>query len=124
LGKNLSEHIFNVLISDISLDETDNTISKKIYYAHVKHMTLAILNDKNGLFKSLHSIISGAIDCDRLDYVSRDPLASGFKDGVIEYERLVKTVKLLKDKSGKEDKFIFSPSARTLNTIEDFFQRR
>ena len=126
LSKVLSEHIFNVLIKEVDNQDIIKTKLKKIFYAHVKHTTLAILHDSDEVFRSLHSILDGVIDCDRLDYVSRDTLASGFDDGTIEYDRLIKTMKLVN--SGKTQtgqlKFEFCPSASALNTIEDFLKRR
>src|SRR5690606_7956567 len=80
LGKKLCGHIFDVLIKDVTLEEEDYTYCKKVFYLHIKHMTLSILNDENDHFRTIHEIISGPIDCDRLDYVSRDPYASGFND--------------------------------------------
>jgi len=126
LSKDLSEHIFNVLIKEVDNQDINVTKLKKIFYAHVMHTTLAILHDSDEVFKALHSILDGVIDCDRLDYVSRDPLASGFNDGTIEYDRLIKTMKLIscgKDQTGKS-KFEFCPSSGALNTIEDFLKRR
>ncbi|MEN6565601.1 MAG: hypothetical protein ABFC57_04815 [Veillonellales bacterium] len=114
LGNHLTKNIFNLLIKDCP------TKDKKAFCLHVKYITLAILNEQDDIFKALHKIVDGVIDCDRLDYVSRDPIASGFNDGVIEYERIIKTMKLAKDK----EKYIFCPSASALNTIEDFLKRR
>ncbi|MFC5559768.1 HD domain-containing protein [Ureibacillus thermophilus] len=114
LGLLLSEHIFDVVIDEAGLD------IKKLFYLHIKHMTLSILKDKDDFYQSLHLIVSGPIDCDRLDYVSRDPLASGFKDGIIEYDRLIHSMKLIK----YNNNFVIIPSAQVVNTIEDFFRRR
>lgn len=114
LGNHLTKNIFNLLTKDCV------GTNKKAFCLHVKSVTLAILNEHDDVFKSLHRIVDGVIDCDRLDYVSRDPFASGCNDGVIEYERIIKTMKLTKD----EGKYIFCPSASALNTIEDFLKRR
>ncbi|SHE14129.1 putative dGTPase [Chlamydia abortus] len=114
LSKHLVRHIFAVLSGNM-----DNQL-KKLFCQHIKHTTLSILNDSSNEFTEIHRIVDGVIDCDRLDYVSRDPLASGFNDGSIEYERITKTMKLLP----KEDNFKFCFSGRVMNTIEDFFNRR
>lgn len=116
LSKHLVEHIFNFLIDSIPATE----MGKKIFYIHIKYVTLDILLDATPEFKAVHFIVDGVIDCDRLDYVSRDPMASGFRDGSIEYERLIKTMKLLPG----GDCFTFCHSVRAMSTIEDFLQRR
>ncbi|WP_179086303.1 MULTISPECIES: hypothetical protein [Paenibacillus] len=114
LSKHLVTHVFSSTLNAIENKE------KIIFYLHVKFVTLAILNDFSEDFKEIHRVVDGVIDCDRLDYVSRDPLASGFNDGQIEYGRIIKTMKLAQN--GASFKFCFSSSV--MNTIEDFLNRR
>lgn len=47
----------------------------------VKEMTSAILDEKNTFFRSIHGIIAGSLDADRLDYVTRDMMNSGLNVG-------------------------------------------
>lgn len=114
LSKHLVTHVFSSTLNAIENKE------KVIFYLHVKFVTLAILNDISEDFKEIHRIVDGVIDCDRLDYVSRDPLASGFNDGQIEYGRIIKTMKLAQN----ETSFKFCFSSSVMNTIEDFLNRR
>lgn len=86
----------------------------------VQRIVRCILNEENDFYKDIHNIISGAIDCDRLDYVTRDLINSGFNYGQIEYDRLITSMKLIKH----NNRFLFCASLRTLSTIEDFFHRR
>ncbi|TYO92283.1 hypothetical protein LX24_02912, partial [Desulfallas thermosapovorans DSM 6562] len=62
----------------------------------------------------------GSIDCDRLDYVTRDLENSGFNYGRIEYDRLIRSMRLII----MNGHFLFCPDIRTLSTVEDFFNRR
>ncbi|GIO61587.1 hypothetical protein J43TS9_31610 [Paenibacillus cineris] len=114
LSKHLVTHVFSSTLSTIESKE------KIVFYLHVKFVTLAILNDISLDFKEIHKIVDGVIDCDRLDYVSRDPIASGFDDGQTEYGRIIKTMKLVQN----GDSFKFSFSSSVMNTIEDFLNRR
>ncbi|MBT2740723.1 HD domain-containing protein [Bacillus sp. ISL-77] len=119
IGKHLSLRIFDTVISNVKQEEKN----KKVFYLHIKHLTNAILLDKEyqgEVFKALHGIVDGEIDCDRLDYVSRDTMVSGIKDGAIEYPRIYKSMKLLHNKG----EYLFCPSSHILGTIEDYLHRR
>ena len=74
--------------------------------------------------ESLHNIISGTIDGDRLDYVNRDIENSGIDNGKIEYNRLIASCKFCKVKIGDSEKVEVVYDAKTINTIEDFFMKR
>lgn len=71
-------------------------------------------------FKSLHRIVDGTLDGDRLDYVTCDALNSGLDRGKIEYDRLCNTMVLAK----YEDEYWICPDIKALNTIEDYLDRR
>lgn len=116
LSKHLVNHVFN---TTLKYDQNSEKV-KSVFLLHVKYLTLAILNDETDNLKEIHKIVDGVIDCDRLDYVSRDPLASGFNDGQIEYARIIKTMKLMNYENG----FKFCFSSNVLNTVEDFLNRR
>jgi len=120
LGRTWSDHIFDLLIKEINLGNSHLTKMKKVFYLNIKYISLAIFDEVDDVFKAVHKIVDGVLDCDRLDYVSRDIIASGFNDGIIEYDRLISTMKLLKD----GNKFVFCPSSSSTNTIEDFLRRR
>ena len=42
--------------------------------------------------KFLHQLISGQLDVDRLDYLSRDSFFTGVSEGVVGYERILKMI--------------------------------
>lgn len=93
----------------------------QLYRVMVKEMTSAILDEKNDFFRNVHGIISGSLDADRLDYVTRDVMNSGLNNGKIEYDRLIPRMKLVKREEGD---FFFCPSIKSVNVLEDFFERR
>lgn len=129
-GQHLHEQISNI-ITDKVLDDiienirqedesVEDIIESQLFKIIIREITMAILNEKNKTFADLHRIIDGSLDGDRLDYVSRDPINSGFNVGIIEYERIINTMKLIKI----DGSYIFSPSSKVIDSIEDFFNRR
>lgn len=92
----------------------------QLYRVMVKEMTSAILDEKNTFFRSIHGIIAGSLDADRLDYVTRDMMNSGLNVGKIEYDRLIPKMKLII----KNEEIYFCPSINSVNVLEDFFNRR
>lgn len=95
-------------------------LPSQLYRVMVKEMTSAILDEKNSFFRSVHGIIAGSLDADRLDYVTRDMMNSGLNVGKIEYDRLIPKMKLII----KNDEIYFCPSINSVNVLEDFFNRR
>lgn len=69
-------------------------IASCIYYIIVVEFAIAMLAEKNTLFKSLHKIVDGFVDADRLDYIMRDSLNSGVDWGRIPYKRVINSAKL------------------------------
>lgn len=119
IGTTIAERLLDSVIPTQILTTQDEAFHL-VFYWIISHFTMSILKEKSNLFTDIHRIISGAIDCDRLDYVTRDLLNSGISCGKIEYDRLIYSMKLIKS----EDRFGFCISIRSLSTIDDFFRRR
>ncbi len=56
----------------------------------------------------LHQLISGQLDVDRMDYLSRDSFFSGVSEGVIGYDRILKMLTIKDGKLMVEEKGIYS----------------
>ncbi len=56
----------------------------------------------------LHELISGQLDMDRMDYLSRDSYFTGVYEGVIGYDRLIKMLDVRNDELVVEEKGIYS----------------
>ncbi|MEN9597749.1 MAG: hypothetical protein RL596_60 [Bacteroidota bacterium] len=56
----------------------------------------------------LHQLISGQLDTDRMDYLSRDSFFSGVSEGVIGYDRILKMLTVHKEQLVVEEKAIYS----------------
>ena len=66
--------------------------------------------------KFLHQLISGQLDVDRLDYLSRDSFFTGVSEGVIGYERILKMLTVHDNELVVEEKGI--------NSVEKFLMAR
>ena len=80
-------------------------------------LTLAIKIFTNQYHKKfLHQLISGQLDVDRLDYLSRDSFFTGVSEGVVGYERILKMLTVHENELVVEDKGI--------NSVEKFLLSR
>lgn len=122
IGNKITEKVLDDIIENIAENEQRNkkVFQSQLFKVIVSEVTSAILQEKHKVFGEIHKIIDGTLDGDRLDYVSRDPINSGLNVGRIEYDRIITGIRLIK----KDDSFIFSPSSKVIDSIEDFFERR
>ncbi|MFP4289459.1 MAG: HD domain-containing protein [Bacteroidales bacterium] len=58
--------------------------------------------------KFLHQLVSGQLDMDRLDYLNRDSFFSGVSEGVVSYDRIIKTLNVSNDMLVTDQKGIYS----------------
>src|SRR5215467_9027413 len=56
----------------------------------------------------LHQLVSGQLDVDRMDYLSRDSFFTGVTEGVISYDRILKMLVVKNDELMIEEKGIYS----------------
>ena len=56
----------------------------------------------------LHQLISGQLDVDRMDYLTRDSFFTGVSEGVIGYDRILKMLVVVNDELMVEEKGIYS----------------
>lgn len=68
---------------------------RAIFLTMVLEFTFGILMEKTPLLSSLHRIIDGPVDVDRLDYIVRDSLNSGVNWGSISYPRLISATRFV-----------------------------
>lgn len=58
--------------------------------------------------KFLHQLVSGQLDMDRMDYLTRDSFFTGVYEGVIGYDRIIKMLSVAGDELVVEEKGIYS----------------
>ena len=111
VGLSLLQSTINDVIPEIILkvtsskEENESHIAKVLYYIFVVELAMAILTEKDVFFESLHKLVDGVLDADRLDYIMRDSLNSGVDWGKIPYKRLINSAKMFyitKDATGKD----------------------
>jgi HD superfamily phosphohydrolase len=115
-----------ILLHDIGHGPYSHALEHKLA-ANVHHETMSRLlmqqmnNDLNGgldlairIFNNtyhkpfLHQLISGQIDVDRMDYLSRDSFFTGVSEGVIGYDRILKMMVVQDNQLMIEEKGIYS----------------
>ena len=58
--------------------------------------------------KFLHQLVSGQLDVDRMDYLTRDSFFTGVSEGVIGYDRIIKMLTVHNGELMVEEKGIYS----------------
>ncbi len=70
-------------------------------------MAIDIFTDKYPK-RFLHQLVSGQLDVDRMDYLTRDSFFTGVSEGVIGYDRILKMLMVHKGELMVEEKAIYS----------------
>ena len=122
IGNAITRKLMKSIISDIDEEKSKSQeiFQQQLFKSIVSEISISILEEKNEIFSDMHRIIDGTLDGDRLDYVSRDPLNSGLDVGCIEYDRILESMRLVQE----GENFLFAPSTKNIDSIEDFFNRR
>ena len=89
-------------------ENDDEFRSISIYLITVAEFSMAILANYDSFFKSMHSLVDGDMDADRLDYIVRDTYNSGVDWGDIPYDRLIIPMKMIWHDNGDEQGIVFS----------------
>lgn len=118
IGENLLKLLF-----DYELDELISKSYEKEYLKLIKKLAILILEEEifEGFdFKVLHEFINSTVDADRLDYINRDMLASGYITGPNDHIRITKQAVLVE----KDEKFYLSFYDMSLIDIEHMLEMR
>ncbi len=104
-----SHALENVLIENMHHEEISLMLMKELnnQFGGRLQMTLDIFTN-NYPKKFLHQLISGQLDVDRMDYLSRDSFFSGVSEGVIGYDRIIKMLTVHNGELMVEEKAIYS----------------
>ncbi|MCF8406629.1 MAG: HD domain-containing protein [Chitinophagaceae bacterium] len=116
-----SHALENVLLKGVSHEDLSLLIMHKINEGPEEKLKgkldLAIQIFTNQYPKKfLHQLISGQLDVDRLDYLSRDSFFTGVSEGVVGYERILKMLTVDNNELVVEEKGI--------NSVEKFLLSR
>ena len=104
-----SHALENVLIEGMHHEEISLLLMKELNKQFSGRLQLAI-EIFTGVYhkKYLSQLISGQLDVDRMDYLSRDSFFSGVSEGVIGYDRIIKMLTVHNGELMVEEKGIYS----------------
>jgi HD superfamily phosphohydrolase len=108
----------------------ENELIKDVHHEAISIQIMKVLNDEfNGQLKTaieiftnrypkkfLYQLVSGQVDVDRMDYLTRDSFFTGVSEGVIGYDRIIKMFTVHNGELMVEEKGIY--------TIEKFLVSR
>jgi HD superfamily phosphohydrolase len=115
-----------ILLHDIGHGPYSHALERKlikgVHHEDISIMIMQLLNEKlggqldtaiqifNGTYHKqfLHQLVSGQLDVDRMDYLSRDAFFTGVSEGVIGYDRILKMLVVHEGELMIEEKAIYS----------------
>lgn len=115
-----------ILLHDVGHGPYSHTLENELINdVHHETLSLLIMNHLNNEFdgrlttaidiftdnypkKFLHQLISGQVDVDRMDYLTRDSFFTGVSEGVIGYDRIIKMFTVHNGELMIEEKGIYS----------------
>lgn len=117
------ESVIKSLFTDVQKkrDTLACKLTRALYYITIVEFTFGILLEKAPVFSTLHRMLDGPIDADRLDYVVRDTTNAGTQWGQIPYKRIIRSAKLMV--FGK-DKLVFAFHEKVADDLDDLLVTR
>jgi uncharacterized protein len=104
-----SHALENVLVPGLKHENMSILIMEHLNKAFSGRLQLAIEVFTNQYHKPfLHQLVSGQLDVDRMDYLSRDSFFTGVSEGVIGYDRILKMLTVHNGELVVEEKAIYS----------------
>ena len=116
VGYEYLDMLFNYEVSEQSHSSKELV---KLYYLIVKNIFDDVVTEEFS-YKTLHQYIASTVDADRIDYINRDMLASGYISTSADLLRITREAILIKEQ--KEFKLSFMTSA--LYDIEHLLESR
>ncbi len=100
----------------------ENTLIEEVRHEELSILIMQVLNNEMGgklstaieIFtdkyskRFLHQLVSGQLDTDRMDYLTRDSFFTGVSEGVIGYDRILKMLAVFNGHLVVEEKAIYS----------------
>jgi len=104
-----SHALEHVLIKNASHEKISLLLMEKMNVEFSGRLQMAINIFKNEYPKKfLHQLVSGQLDVDRMDYLTRDSFFTGVSEGVIGYDRIIKMLTVYNGELMAEEKGIYS----------------
>ncbi|MFZ4057051.1 MAG: HD domain-containing protein [Ferruginibacter sp.] len=104
-----SHALEHVLIEGRHHEDISLQLMESLNIAFEGKLSLAIEIFKGSYHKKfLHQLVSGQLDVDRMDYLTRDSFFSGVNEGVVGYDRILKMLTIHNGELMVEEKAIYS----------------
>jgi HD superfamily phosphohydrolase len=104
-----SHALEKVIIKDVHHEKISLLIMESLNKTFQGRLQLAIDIFTNRYHKPfLHQLLSSQLDCDRMDYLTRDSFFTGVSEGVIGYDRILKMLTVKDGQLMVEEKGIYS----------------
>ncbi len=104
-----SHALEHILIENYSHEEISLLLMERINEEMNGRLQMAIDIFTNSYSKKfLHQLVSGQLDVDRMDYLTRDSFFTGVSEGVIAYDRILKMLTIQNGELMIEEKGIYS----------------
>jgi HD superfamily phosphohydrolase len=109
IGHGPFSHALEHTIIDVHHEELSLLFMEALNQQFVGRLSTAIAIFKDEYPKHfLHQLVSGQLDMDRMDYLSRDAFYTGVSEGVIGYDRIIKMLNVVDGDLVVEEKGIYS----------------
>lgn len=109
IGHGPFSHALEHTIIDVHHEELSVLFMEELNKQFVGKLSIAIAIFQDLYPKHfLHQLVSGQLDMDRMDYLSRDAFFTGVSEGVIGYDRIIKMLNVVNGELVLEEKGIYS----------------
>jgi len=109
IGHGPFSHALEHTLVNIHHEEISLLFMEKLNKEFGGRLSLAInIFNNNYPKKFLYQLVSGQLDMDRMDYLSRDSFFTGVSEGVIGYHRIIKMLAVKDNQLAVEEKGLFS----------------
>lgn len=109
VGHGPFSHALEHTLADVHHEQISMIILEQIGRELGKDFNLVMQIFKNTYPRPfLHQLVSGQIDVDRMDYLTRDSFFSGVAEGIIGYDRIITMINVHEDQLVIEEKGIYS----------------
>ncbi len=104
-----SHALEHAIVGGISHEAISEMLMDRLNEEFHGALDLAISIFRNNYRKLfLHQLVSSQLDCDRMDYLSRDSFFTGVSEGIIGFDRIIKMLNVRDNQLVVEEKAIYS----------------
>lgn len=118
------DDVFQIVFERLKIVNKSKKSTLAVYYIAIAEFCFAILREQTSFFVSLHRIIDGCIDADRMDYIVRDSKGSGVDWGTIPYKRMLESCKMFERNYKNERYYIIAYPKKMAEHIDDLLVTR